>query len=166
MLRMTVICLNLIATEQGLFMKKINKKLALIALFFSSAAFSAGSFCDLYHQLHQNMSLDQVKTVVGTQYPMSLKAQTYTWQLPGKAPTMLSFTNDGTFTAALGSIPEQITQLINNKTLTLAQAQQILGTGTVAGEIYSISLPDNKSINISIDINNQVYAIEANIYCP
>ena len=145
----------------------MNAKYFFILILFSSVAFSDGDPCDLYRQFKLKMSMDQVKTIVGSQYPLTLTANTYTWDLPGKVvSTDISFNESGAFINAMGSIPDQISQSIANKTLTLANAQQILGAGKVSGQIYSIKLNNNKLINISTDLNNQVYALDANISCP
>lgn len=112
------------------------------------------------------MDIEQFKTIAGDKYQITVKGEVYTWQLLNKAPIVLSFTTGGAYINGMGSIPDQIHQLSHNKTLSLTQAQQILGVGRVSGRVYGISLSDNILIKISTDMDGKMYSYEANTYCP
>jgi len=132
------------------------------------------SECVLFRKLKLDMTMEAVRSQVGPQYAPLIKqiGKIYKWSkntdkgiqdwTTGEVwEIQIGFQDNGSYFSSmiLGVAPKALTESIKNGSITLREAEHILGNSKPDGYIYQLLLPSNKKIILEANINNIVFGI-------
>jgi hypothetical protein len=131
--------------------------------------------CEIMNKIKLGASLDQFKEAIGKDNAAKVKnaGSNYQWSSHfGILDITLGFLSDGKYFD--GSYPSDnlnqnemfLVDLIKRKTITLSQAEELMGKpGLAAGSIYQMKLSDTETISITTDVNGKVNGVVSSLNC-